>query len=89
MQQEPDRAEKEDDKASTVGVSSLDFNFLSDFENGADALETNEPGDEGNYTLEPPSAFMETSRTLMESALRAILKIQNRDSSWNQQEEEE
>ena len=34
MQQDPDQAEKEDDKASTGGMSSLDFNFLSDFENG-------------------------------------------------------
>ena len=38
MQQEPD-------KASTGGVSSLDFNFLSDFENGADGSETTEPAD--------------------------------------------
>ena len=29
MQQDPDQAEKEDDKASTGGMSSLDFNFLS------------------------------------------------------------
>ena len=67
MQQEPDLAEKEDDKASTVGVSSLDFNFLSDFESGADALETTEPPDEGTSTLKPPSAFMETNRNLPES----------------------
>ena len=40
MKQDPDQAGKEDDKASTGGVSSLDFeNFLSDFENGMDALE--------------------------------------------------
>ena len=67
MQQEPYQAEKEDDKASTGGVSSLDFNFLSDFESGADALETTEPGDEGTSTLEPPSAFMKTNRNLPES----------------------
>ena len=36
MQQDPDQAEKEDDKAPTGGMSSLDFNFLSDFENGTD-----------------------------------------------------
>ena len=52
MQQEPDQAEKKDDKASTGGVSSLDFNFLSDFESGADALVT---------------TFVETSRNLPES----------------------
>ena len=37
MQQDPDQNEKEDDKASTGGTSSLDFNFVSDFENFADA----------------------------------------------------
>ena len=68
MQQEPDQAQKEDDKASTGGLSSLDFNFLSDFKNGADALETNEPADEGTSTLEPPTAFMETSQNLPESS---------------------
>ena len=59
MQQDPDQAEKEDDKASTGGISSLDFNFFSDFENGTDTLEsTTEPADEGDSTLEPPSTFM-------------------------------
>ena len=67
MQQYPDQAEKEDDKASTGGLSRLNLNFLSDFENGADALETTEPADEGTSTLEPPSAFMETNRNLPES----------------------
>ena len=57
MQQEPDQAEKKDDKASTGGVSSLDFNFLSDFESGAGAIETTEPAEEGTSTLEPPSDF--------------------------------
>ena len=33
LQHYPDQAEKEDDKASTGGMSSLDFNFLNDFEN--------------------------------------------------------
>ena len=42
MQEDPDQAEKEDDKASTGGISSLDFNLFSDFENNADALETTE-----------------------------------------------
>ena len=40
MQEDPDQAEKQDDKASTGGISSLDFNLFSDFENNADALET-------------------------------------------------
>ena len=68
MQQDPDQAEKEDDKASTGGISSLDFNFLSDFENNADALETTEPANEGTSTLEPPSAFVEMNRGLPESS---------------------
>ena len=69
MQQDPDQAEKEDDKASTGGMSSLDFNFLSDFKNGTDTLEaTTEPADEGTSTLEPPSAFMEMNRSLPESS---------------------
>ena len=67
MQQEPDQVEKEGDKASTGGVSSLDINFLSDFESGADALETTEPAGEGTSTLEPPSAFVETNRNSPES----------------------
>ena len=42
MQQDPDQAEKEDDKALTGRMFNLDFNFLSDFENGTDTLR-NEP----------------------------------------------
>ena len=69
MQQDPDQADKEDDKASTGVICGLDFNFLSNFENGTDTLEgTTEPGDEGVFTLEPPSAFMEMNRNLLESS---------------------
>ena len=69
MQHHPDQAEKEDDKASTSGMSSLDFNFLSDFENGTDTLEgTTEPADEGTYTMEPPRAHMKTNRNWLESS---------------------
>ena len=69
MQQDPDQAGKKDDKASTGGVSSLDFeNFLSDFENGMDSLEaTTEPADEGTSTLKHPSAIMGSNRKLSES----------------------
>ena len=49
-------------KASTGGMSSLDFNLFSDFENITDALETTEPGNEGTSTLEPPSVFAELKR---------------------------
>ena len=68
MQEDPDQAEKEDDKASTGGISSMDFNFLSDFENNADALETTEPANEGTSTLELPSVFAEMKRNLPESS---------------------
>ena len=68
MQQGNDQADREDDKASTGGISGLDFNFLSDFENNADTLEAAEPADEGSSTLEPPSAFMEMKRNLPESS---------------------
>ena len=64
MQQDPDQAEKEDDKASTGGMSSLDFNLFSDFEYGTDTLKATT--DEGTSTLEPPSAFMRTNRNLPE-----------------------
>ena len=68
MQEDPDQAEKEDDKASTGGMSSLDFNLLSDFENNADELKKTEPVNEGTSTLEPPSAFAEMKRNLPESS---------------------
>ena len=57
MQQGANQAGGEDDLASTGGVSSLDFNFLSDLANNADTLEATEPADEGTSTLEPRSAF--------------------------------
>ena len=68
MQQDVDQAGGEDDRASTGGVSGLDFNFLSDFENNADTVEATEPADEGTSTLEPPSAFTEMKRNLPESS---------------------
>ena len=68
MQQDPDRAETEDDKASTGGMSSLDFNFLSEFLSDNTLEATTEPADEGTSTLETPSAFMERNRNLPESS---------------------
>ena len=68
MQPDADQAGGEDDRASTGGVSSLDFNIFSDLENDADTLETNKPADEGISTLEPQSAFMEMKRNLPESS---------------------
>ena len=67
MQQVADQAGGQDDRASTGGVSSLDFNIFSNLENDADTLEMNEPADEGISTPESPSAFMEMKRNLPES----------------------
>ena len=67
MQEDPDQAEKEIDKASTGGISSLNFNLFGDFENNADALETTEPANKGTSTLEPSSVFVEMKRKLPES----------------------
>ena len=72
MEQDASQAGGEDDRASTGGVSSLDFNIFSDLENNADTLETTEPADEGISTLEPPSAFMEMKRNLPESSSPGI-----------------
>ena len=74
MQEDPDQAEKEDDKASTGGKSSLDFNLFSDFENNADALETTEPANEVTSTLEPPSVFAEMKRSLPKNSSPGISK---------------
>ena len=68
MQQNASQAGGEDDRASTGGVSSLDFNIFSNLENNADTLETTEPADEGISTLQPPSAFMEKKRNLPKSS---------------------
>ena len=68
MQQDASQAGGEDDRASTGGVSSLDFNNFSDLENNADTLETTEPADECISRLEPPSAFTEMKRNLPESS---------------------
>ena len=58
MQPDHDQAGKDDDKVSTDGIFSLDFNFLDDFEIGTETLEgTTEPAEDETSTLEPPSAF--------------------------------
>ena len=69
MQQDASQAGGEDDRASTGGISSLDYNIFSDLEkNNADTLEATETADEGILTLEPPSAFTEMKRNLPESS---------------------
>ena len=56
-------------------MSSLDFNFLDDFEIGTETLEgTTEPAEDGTSTLEPPSALTNISRNLMESSSPGKLK---------------
>ena len=69
MQQDPDQAGKDDEKASTGGMSSLDFNFLEDFEVETGTLEgTAESAEDETSSLEPPSAFMDLSRNLPASS---------------------
>ena len=68
MQQDASQAGGEDDRASTGGASSLDFNIFSDLENNAYRLEATEPADEGISTLEPPSVFTEMKWNLPESS---------------------
>ena len=69
MQQDPDRAGKDNDKASTGGVPSLDFNFLDNHEIRTETLQgTTEPAEDETSTLEPPPAFMNISRNLAESS---------------------
>ena len=83
MQLDPDQAGKDDDKVSTAGMSSLDFNFLSDFENGTETLEgTTEPAEDGISTLEPQSAFMERNRKLPESSSPSNSK-KNREETFS------
>ena len=69
MQQDPDQAGKDDDKASTGGMSSLNFIFLEDFEVETGTLEgTTEPAEDETSTLKPPSAFMDANRKMLESS---------------------
>ena len=69
MEQNLDQAGKDDDKASTGGVSSLDFHFLDYYEIGRETLKgSTEPAEDEASTLELPSAFMNLSRSLPESS---------------------
>ena len=75
MQQDPDQAEKEDDKASTGGISSLDFNFLSDFQ----TVRTRWRRRLNQQTRvlprwNPRRPLFERTGTCRRAALRAILK---------------
>ena len=56
-------------------MSSIDFNFLDDFEIGTETLEgTTEPAVDETSTLEPPSAFMVISRNFPDSSSTGKLK---------------
>ena len=75
MQQDPHQAGKDHDEVSTGGRSSLNFNFLDDFEIGTETLEgTTGPAEGGTSTLQPPSTFMDISRILLESSSYGKLK---------------
>ena len=66
-------------KASTGGLSSLDFNFLDDYEVGAEMLDgTTEPAEDGTSMLEPPSAFMNPSCDLRGSSSPGKFKTTER-----------
>ena len=68
-QQDPDQAAKDDNKASTGGISSLDFNFLENFEVETGTLKRmTEPAEDETSTLEPPSAFLDANQKLPESS---------------------
>ena len=57
-------------------MSSLDFNFLEDFEVESGTLEgMTEPAEDATSTLEPPSAFIDGSRNLPESSSPGKFKI--------------
>ena len=76
MEQEPDQARRDDDKASVGGASSLELNFLDDDEEGADTLAgTIEPAEDETSTLEPPSAFMNAAHNLPESSSPGKMKM--------------
>ena len=76
MEQDPDQARRDDDKASVGGASSLDLNFLDDDEEGADALAgTTEPAKDETSTLEPPSVFMNAAHNLPESSSPGKMKL--------------
>ena len=69
MDQDPDQAQKNDDKAQVGGASSLEFNFLDDDEPET-VGGTTEPAEDKTSTLEleSPSAFMKTIHNLPESS---------------------
>ena len=75
MEQDLHQAGKNDDKTSTGGVSSLDFNLLDDYEVRTETLEgTTETAEDETSTLEPPSTFMNLRKNLPESSSLARLK---------------
>ena len=68
MEQDPDKAGSDDEKASVGGASRLDFNFLDDKEGTETLAGTTEPAEDETSTLEPPSAFMNPAHNLPESS---------------------
>ena len=69
MEQDPYQVGKDDDKASTCVASSLDFNYLENYEDETETLEgTTEPAEDETSMMEHPSACMNLSRDLPESS---------------------
>ena len=66
VEQDPDQAGKDDDKASVGCASSLDFFF--DEDETEIVTGTTEPAGDEICALEQPSAFMNTARNLPESS---------------------
>ena len=81
IQQDADQAGGEDDRASTGGVSSLDFNIFSDLENNADTVETNEPADEPFRHLNLRQPSWNGNGIYRRAALLAIQEITSKKSS--------
>ena len=76
MDQIPDQAGKDDDKASVGGMSSQDFNFLDEGEEETETVAaTTESAVDETSKLEPPSAFSNAAHILLAAALLAKLKL--------------
>ena len=69
MEQEADKSERDDHKASVGGVSSRDLSFLDDDKEGIETLAgTTEPAEDEYSTLEPPADLMNITHNLPESS---------------------
>ena len=67
MEQDSDQMGKDDEQTSIEDTSSLNFNFL-DEDRTETVAGTNEPAEGETFTVETPSAFMNTAHILPESS---------------------